>query len=95
MLLIKFRLNEKQRNSNKNDYKHSKTVPSSAAIPSTNLRKYSTCSHSRHHLLQLALVVFFLGALADLLLCAQMNRHTCSLYCVVVVVVVGAPKYCM
>ena len=37
--------------------------------------KYSTCNHGGHHLLQLALVVFFLGALAHLLMCTQTNRH--------------------
>ena len=43
------------------------------------LAKYSTCSHGWHHLLQLALVVFFLGALAHLLMCAQTNRHSLQL----------------
>ena len=32
-----------------------------------------------HHLLQLALVVFFIGALAHLLMCAQTNRHALQL----------------
>ena len=35
--------------------------------------------HGRHHPLQLALVVFFIGALAHLLMCAQTNRHTLQL----------------
>ena len=37
------------------------------------------CSHGGHHLLQLALVVFSIGALAHLLMCAQTNRHTLQL----------------
>ena len=40
---------------------------------------HSTCSHDHHHLLQLALVAFFLGALAQLLMCTQTNRHTLQL----------------
>ena len=41
--------------------------------------------HGGHHLLQLVLVVFYLGALAHLLMYAQTNRDT--LYVVVVEVV--------
>ena len=49
------------------------------AFSSTNKRKYSSCSHGRHHLLQLALVVFILGVLVHLLMCARTNRHTLQL----------------
>ena len=45
-----------------------------------HLAKYSTCTHGGHHLLQPALVVFFLGALAHLLLCTNEQAHisTCT-----------------
>ena len=48
-----------------------------------NLRKYSTCTHGGHRPLQLALVVFFLGTLAHLVMCRY-----CNLQFVVVVVLV-------
>ena len=46
------------------------------AFPSIN---YSTCTHGGHHPLQFALVVFFLGALAHLLMCTQTNMHILQL----------------
>ena len=40
---------------------------------------FYTCAQDGLDTVQLALVVFFLGALAHLLMCAQMNRYTLQL----------------
>ena len=47
-------------------------------LPSTSANT-PLATHGGHHLLQLARVVFFIGALAHLLMCAQTNRHTLQL----------------
>ena len=66
------------------------TMQLAMVVCSNNWCKYSTCTHGGHHLLRLALVVFFLGALVHLVMCALTNRYTLQLvlWWVVAVVVV-------